>query len=69
LVGVPLGLASGRFGWNVYAHDLGVASEPVVPVGRAILIVPAAIVLANLVAALPAWRAAATRPAAALRAE
>jgi hypothetical protein len=69
LVGLPLGLALGRFGWNVYAHDLGVASEPVVPVGPATLVVPAAIVLANVVAALPAWRAAATRPAVVLRAE
>jgi hypothetical protein len=69
LVGVPLGVALGRFGWNLYADDLGVASEPVTPVGIAILVVPAAILLANLVAILPARRAAVTRPAIVLRAE
>jgi ABC-type lipoprotein release transport system permease subunit len=69
LIGLPVGLALGRFGWNVYAHDLGVASEPILPVAPAALLIPAAIVLANVVAALPAWRAAATRPAVVLRAE
>jgi hypothetical protein len=69
LVGVPLGLALGRFGWNLFADGLGVASEPVTPVGLSVVVVPAAILLANLVAALPARRAARTRPATVLRAE
>jgi hypothetical protein len=69
LIGLPLGLALGRFGWNLYADNLGVASEPIVPVGLSALLLPAAIVLANVVAAVPAWRAAATRPAVVLRVE
>jgi hypothetical protein len=69
LVGWPLGVAIGRFGWNVFAADAGVASEPVTPVGGTLVILPAAILLANLIAALPARAAAATRPAAELRAE
>ncbi|HEY6760849.1 MAG TPA: ABC transporter permease [Baekduia sp.] len=70
LVGVPLGLALGRLGWNLFADGLGIVSEPALPVWSAALAVPAAaILLANVVAALPARRAAATRPAAVLRAE
>jgi hypothetical protein len=69
LVGVPLGLGLGRFGWNVVADRLGVAPEPVTPIALAVLVAPAAILLANLIAAWPARRAAATPPAVALRAE
>jgi putative ABC transport system permease protein len=69
LVGLPLGLAIGRFTWNVFAEDLGVVPEPVIPVGSAAAVVPAAIVLANLIAILPSWNAARTRPTIVLRAE
>jgi hypothetical protein len=40
-----------------------------VPVGAILLLVPAALLIANLFAALPARLAARTRPAAVLRAE
>jgi ABC-type antimicrobial peptide transport system permease subunit len=69
LVGLPLGAAIGRFGWNVFAEDLGVVPAPVTPVGVTVLVVPAAILLANLIAALPGWSAARTQPAVVLRAE
>jgi hypothetical protein len=69
LVGLPLGLGIGRFAWNVFAEDLGVVPEAVTPVGLTALVVPATIVLANLIAALPAQTAARTRPALVLRAE
>ncbi len=69
LIGVPLGVGIGRFAWNVYAADLGVVPEVVAPVVAGLLLVPAALLLANLVA-LPLGRLAArTRPAAVLRAE
>jgi ABC-type lipoprotein release transport system permease subunit len=69
LIGVPLGLALGRFGWNLFAEGLGVKPEAVTPVGLSILVVPVVVLLANLIAALPARAAAATRPAVILRAE
>ncbi len=69
LAGVPIGLGIGRFAWNLFAADLGVASEPVVPVWPGLLVLPAAVLLANLVALLPGRIAAATPPGAVLRTE
>jgi hypothetical protein len=69
VVGLPLGVAVGRFGWNVFAEDLGVVPEAVTPIGLTVLVVPAAILLANLIAALPGWTASRTQPAVVLRAE
>jgi ABC-type lipoprotein release transport system permease subunit len=69
LVGVPLGLAAGRWGWRLFAEELGVVPESVVPVLAVLLVIPAAIVAANAIAALPGWIAARTRPALVLRAE
>lgn len=69
LVGLPLGVGVGRFAWNVFAEDLGVVPEAITPIGLTALVVPAAMVRANLIAALPAWAAAHTRPGLVLRAE
>ena len=69
LAGLPLGLGVGRYAYNLFADNLGVVSDVVTPVGVIVLVVPAAIVVANLVAALPGWTAARTRPAPVLRAE
>ena len=69
LIGLPLGLGIGRFAWNVFAEDLGVVPEAVTPIGLTALVVPATIVLANLIAALPAQTAARTQPALVLRTE
>ncbi len=69
LVGLPLGIAIGRFAWNVFATSLGVVPEPVVPIAPVLLIVPATILVANLVALPSGASAARTRPAAVLRAE
>jgi ABC-type lipoprotein release transport system permease subunit len=69
LVGVPLGVAVGRFGWNLIARDLGVAADPVTPLGLSLLAFPIAVLLANAIAVLPARRAAGTLPALVLRAE
>jgi ABC-type lipoprotein release transport system permease subunit len=68
-VGVPIGVVAGRATWNAFATDLGVIPEAVVPLGAVLVAVPAAFVLANLVAALPARSAARTQPALILRSE
>ena len=69
LVGLPLGVAIGRFAWNLLAVELGVAPEAVAPIWPGLLIIPGTLLLANLVALLPSRIAAGTRPALVLRAE
>ncbi len=69
MVGLPLGAALARFGWNVFATDLAVLPRPVIPVWQLAVMVPVTLLMANLVAALPASLAARTKPAVALRAE
>jgi hypothetical protein len=53
---------------KIAAH-LGVAPVPVTPAGALLLVVPAVLLLVNLVAAVPGGLAARTRPAVVLRAE
>lgn len=66
---LPIGLAVGRWLWTVIARGGGFVVEPKLPVLAATLAIPAAIVLANAVASIPARAAARTRPALVLRAE
>ena len=58
IIGVPLGIVAGRWGWRLVADQLGVASPPATPIVEVTAIVVGAVLLANLVAAYPAWRAA-----------
>jgi ABC-type lipoprotein release transport system permease subunit len=69
VVGLPLGVALGRWSWAALADRLGTVAEPVTPLVAVALTVPAVVLLANLVALLPARSAARIRPAVALRAE
>ncbi len=68
-IGLPLGVAAGRLVWDAFASGLGTVPEPMTPPWGTVLIVPAALVLANLVAGVPALIASRTRPAMALRME
>jgi hypothetical protein len=68
-VGVPVGLAVGRFVWRLYASFLGVVPDPVTPWSAFAAVATAALLVALLVASTPAWRAARRPPADALRAE
>jgi len=69
VVGIPLGALLGRFAWNVFSEDLGALSEPQIAWVPFLLAIPAALVLAGRVAAVPAWLAGRTRPCVALRTE
>jgi ABC-type lipoprotein release transport system permease subunit len=69
VVGIPVGLALGRWTWRSFADDLGISSYVLVPVAALLVLIAAAVLLANLVAALPARTAARTRPALVLRSE
>jgi ABC-type lipoprotein release transport system permease subunit len=69
LVGLPLGVAVGRWGWTLFADAIGVLPEPVVDLPPLLLAIPVTLLLANLIALFPGRAAAATRPAAVFRAE
>jgi FtsX-like permease family len=69
VVGVPAGIAAGRWLWLAFARELSAVPDPVVPAAQIALTAAAALVLANLVAALPGRAAARTPAAIVLRAE
>jgi hypothetical protein len=59
VVGVPLGLAVGRAVWDAFATNLGAVPVSVVPTGLICLLVAGVLVVANVIAVVPA--AVATR--------
>jgi hypothetical protein len=69
VIGIPLGIAVGRWLWVAFAHELSAVPDPVVPAASVALAAVAALVLANLVAAPPGRTAARTPAALLLRAE
>jgi ABC-type lipoprotein release transport system permease subunit len=69
LFGIPIGLAAGRWIWSTYANQLGLFPESVLPGWQVLLMIPATLLVANLVALVPGWLAGRIRPAAALRTE
>ena len=68
-VGLPLGVALGRWTWTLLIDRIGLGAEPVTPVLILLAGVVGAVLVANLVAAWPGWLADRTRPAVALRVE
>ena len=68
VIGVPLGLVVGQAGWNAIARELGVESEPRVDAVLVVLIALGLVVLANVVAIVPAWLARRANAAQTLRA-
>jgi hypothetical protein len=69
IVGVPAGVALGRWTWRLVANSAGSVSPPVVPMGAVLTIVPATLALAILLASRPAWAAGRVQPARVLKAE
>jgi len=68
-VGIPLGVIVGRFVWDLFAEEINAVPAPAVPVTSVVLIAVAALVLANVVAAVPGRVAARTKTALLLRTE
>ncbi len=64
-----MGIAAGRWLWILFAHSLSAVPDPVIPAASVALAAVGALVLANLVAALPGRAAARTPAALMLRAE
>jgi len=69
VVGLPLGIAAGRLGWELFAGYIGFVAVPIVVAWGLVALVAGTIAVANLIAAGPAIAAARTRPAVLLRAE
>jgi hypothetical protein len=69
VVGLPLGVVAGRWLWLLFARQLGVAPDVVVPAFLLLSAVPVTIARAGLVAVVPGLSARRMSPAAALRAE
>jgi hypothetical protein len=68
-VGLPLGIIAGRSLWILFAHEIDVIPYPTVPATTVALIAIGALLLANLVAALPAGIASRTPTAVLLHSE
>jgi hypothetical protein len=69
VIGVPLGVVVGRSVWRWLAHEFPVLYVPPMAVLAIVLIVPLALLIANLIAAAPAHQATRVRPAETLRAD
>jgi hypothetical protein len=69
VVGLPVGVAVGRWTWSLVASSVGSVSPPFVPVLSVALVAPAAVLVANVAAALPGWAAARVAPAVSMRSE
>jgi predicted lysophospholipase L1 biosynthesis ABC-type transport system permease subunit len=69
VVGLPVGFLVGRWTWAVVAGVLGVAQDVSIPVTSLLLIAPATVVVANIVAAVPARAAGRIAPSTVLRSE
>lgn len=68
-IGLPIGIVVGRSLWDLFANSIHAVPDVVIPTSTLLFIALVALILANLIAALPARVAAKTSPAILLRAE
>lgn len=69
LIGLPLGVAAARWSWQLFSNGLGIPADAGWPVSLVLLMLPAVIVIANLVAWGPGRSAGRVSPAQVLRTE
>jgi hypothetical protein len=69
LIGIPIGLAAGRWMWTMFAQQFGILPESVISVATVLLAIADTILLANVMAAVPGRIASRTKSAQVLRAE
>jgi ABC-type antimicrobial peptide transport system permease subunit len=67
--GIPLGILVGRWLWTLFARDIYAVPHPTVPFVALVIVALSALVLANIVAALPGRSAARTSAGQILRGE
>lgn len=68
-IGVTLGALAARWAWTLFAENLGIPNISVFPAAPVMVLVPAALVAALVVALLPATAAGRTQPSKVLHAE
>jgi putative ABC transport system permease protein len=68
-LGIPLGVIGARSGWRAIAGGLGLSAEVTIPIGVVAGSVLGVLLVANLAAAVPGWRAGRIPAAEALRTE
>jgi hypothetical protein len=68
-IGIPLGLVLGRWIWRAFADGIAVVPSAVVNGAWVLSTIAVTLLLANLIAAIPARTAARTKPAIVLRSE
>jgi hypothetical protein len=69
VLGIPTGLALGRWSWRLVTDNIGSVSPTIVPLAAVLLVIPTTFLVANLLATGPAWRASRIQPSEALRKE
>ena len=69
IIGIPVGVIIGRSLWDLFARAIHAVPQPTVPAPTIALVAIGALVLANVVAAIPGLQAARTRTAVLLHAE
>ena len=69
LVAVPVGIVLGRWAWLIFADELRVVGQPVVPILAVLAATSVALLMANVVAVATGRRSAYASAATALRAE
>lgn len=69
VLGLPLGVAAGRWIWILFARDRGFVGEPIVLIAEVAAVGAGVLVLAAALATQAGRLAARTRPAIALRSE
>lgn len=68
-IGIPLGVAAGRWAWTQFANGLNVVVRPEVPLFLVVVVALIGVVAANLFALPRAWAARRLSPSAVLRTE
>jgi ABC-type lipoprotein release transport system permease subunit len=68
-VGLPVGIAFGRWSWSLVVPSIGSGSGPFVPTLAIVAVVPATLLVANVIAAVPGWAAAHLAPGVVMRSE
>jgi hypothetical protein len=69
IIGIPCGIALGRWTWHMVANSAGSVAPSVVPIGLVLAVIPATLLLSVLLASRPAWAAGRVQPARVLKAE
>jgi ABC-type antimicrobial peptide transport system permease subunit len=69
LVGVPIGLIAGRAGWQAITDRVPLTFRSPLTAIAVVVVIPSALIAANLLAIIPARRASKVQPALVLRSE